>query len=172
MITEIDNQRWSLNISDIPVIDEIRSVFLGHEVGEMDYLEVKRPTLLPCPNPLESLIEWIKNNWKKLSVDKVDVADKLPRASLDDNGDLVYNDELFIDDQTRVDTYELWLSARNSWRDTEVPKSKGLDLYNKLFQLYSEMKLESESVELMLGDGNIRWYTKERIIDHPVLLLL
>ena len=105
VITEIDNQKWSLNISDIPVIDEIRSVFLGNEVGEMDYLEIKRPTLLPCPNPLESLIEWIKNDWKKLSVDKVEVADKLPRAILDDNGDLVYNDELFTDDQTRVGTY-------------------------------------------------------------------
>lgn len=170
VITEIDNQKWSLNISDIPVIDEIRSVFLGHEVGEMDYLEIKRPTLLPCPNPLESLIEWIKNDWKKLSVDKVEVTDKLSRASLDDDGDLVYNDELFTDDQARVNTYELWLSARNSWRDIEVPKAKGLDLYNKLYQLYSEMKLESESVELMLGDGNIRWYTSERVIDHPVLL--
>ena len=170
VITEIDNQKWSLNISDIPVIDEIRSVFLGNEVGEMDYLEIKRPTLLPCPNPLESLIEWIKNDWKKLSVDKIEVADKLPRASLDDTGDLVYNDEFFTDDQARVDTYQLWLSARNSWRDIEVPKSKGLDLYNKLYQLYSEMKLESESVELMLGDGNIRWYTSERVIDHPVLL--
>jgi len=170
VITEIDNQKWSLNISDIPVIDEIRSVFLGHEVGEMDYLEIKRPTLLPCPNPPESLIEWIKNDWKKLSVDKCEVADKLPRASLDDNGDLFYRDELFIYDQTRVDAYELWLSARDSWRDIEVPKSKGLELYNKLYQLYSEMKLESESVELMLGDGNIRWYRSERVIDHPVLL--
>lgn len=170
VITEIDNQKWSLNISDIPVIEEIRSVFLGNELGEMDYLEIKRPTLLPCPNPQESLIEWIKNDWKKLSIDNVEVADKLPRASLDDNGDLVYNDEFFTDDQTRVDTYNLWLPARNSWQDTEVPKAKGLDLYNKLFKLYSEMKLESESVELMLGDGNIRWYTTERVIDHPVLL--
>lgn len=170
VITEIDNQKWSLNISDIPEIDEIRSVFLGHEVEEMDYLEIKRPTILPCPNPLESLIEWIKNDWKKLSIDKIEVTDKLPRASLDINGDLVYNDELFADDQTRVDSYEFWLSVRNSWRDTEIPKAKGLDLYNKLFQLYSEMKLESESVELMLGDGNIRWYTSERVIEHPVLL--
>jgi len=133
-------------------------------------LAIKRPTHSPCPNPMESLIQWIKNDWRKLSVDKIEVADKLSRASLDDNGDLVYNDELFTDDQARVDTYQLWLSARNSWRDLEVPKSKGLDLYNKLFQLYSAIKLESESVELMLGDGNIRWYTPERVIDHPVLL--
>ncbi len=170
VITEIDNQKWSLSISDIPLIDEIRSVFLGHEVCEMDYLEIKRPTLLPCPIPQESLIEWIKSDWKKLSVDKIEVTDKLLRVSLDDNGNMVYKDELFIDDEARVDAYALWLSSRNSWRDIEVPKSKGLDLYNKLFQLYSEMKLESESVELMLGDGNIRWYTSERVIDHPVLL--
>ncbi|HVI43128.1 MAG TPA: AAA domain-containing protein, partial [Anaerovoracaceae bacterium] len=170
VVTEIDNQKWSLNISDIPIIDEVRSIFLGHDLSEMDYLEIKRPNLLPCPNPIESLIEWIKSDWKKLSIDRVEVAEKLPRVSLDDKGDLVYNDEFFADDQARVDTYNLWLSKRKSWQVTETPRAKGLDLYNRLFQLYSAMKLESESVELILGDGNIRWYTPDRIIDHPVLL--
>lgn len=170
VISEIGNQKWSLSIADIPVIDEIRSVFLGHELGEMDYLEIKRPTLLPCPNPPESLIEWIKNDWKKTTVENVEIADKLPRKSLDESGDLVYTEELFVDDQARVDAYNLWNAERKNWRGIEAPKSKGLDLYNRLFQLYSEMKLESESVELMLGDGNIRWYTEDRVIDHPVLL--
>lgn len=170
VISAIDNQKWSLSISDIPVIDEIRSVFLGHELGEMDYLEIKRPTLLPCPNPPESLIEWIKNDWKKTNIENVEIADKLPRKSLDKNGDMVYTEELFVDDQTRVDAYNRWQAERKIWMGIEAPKSKGLDLYNRLFQLYSEMKLESESVELMLGDGNIRWHTEARVIDHPVLL--
>ena len=170
VITEIGNQKWHLYVSDIPEIDEIRSVFLGHEMGEIDYLEIKRTTLLPCPNPHNTLLEWLKNDWNKLGLENVEVEEKLLRESLNSNGELVYYDEYFYDDQSRVNAYELWIAARNFWRITEVPKSKGLDLYNKLFQLYSEMKLESESVELVIGDGNIRWYTKERVIDHPVLL--
>jgi len=170
VITEIENQKWSLEISDIPQIDEIRSVFLGHQAGELDYLEIKRPSLKSCPNPQEHLLEWIRNDWKQLSIEKVEVIDKLPRASLVDTVNVTYHDECFTDDQTRVNTFENWLSERNRWRDIEILKAKGLDLYNKLYQLYSEMKMESESVELILGDGNIRWNSSERIIDHPVLL--
>lgn len=170
VITEIDNQKWSLSLSDIPEIDEIRNVFLGYELGEMDYLEIKRPTILLCPNPPESLIEWIKSDWKKINIENIEVVDRLPRKSLDDNEDIIYVDEIFADDQTRVDDYNHWLVERKNWRNINLSKAKGLDLYNRIFQLYSEMKLESESIELMLGDGNIRWHTDERVINHPVLL--
>lgn len=170
VITEIANQKWSMNFSDIPRIDEIRCVFQGHEIGETDYLKVNKPTLSPCPKPQEFLLEWIKNDWKKLTIEEIEVSDTLPRQLPDADGNYTYIEESFDDDTTRVEAYQVWLSERNKWRETELPKSEGLELYNRLFQLYSEMKLESESVELILGDGNIRWNTPERIIDHPVLL--
>ena len=170
VISEIDNQRWSLSISDIPIIEEIRSVFLGSELDEMDYFEIRRPTVLPCPNPNEILIEWIKNDWKKVDIENIEIADRLPRQSLDENGELFYTDELFTDNQIRVDAFNKWIEERKIWRDVQLPKYRGLDIYNKFFQLYSQMKMESESVELIMGDGNIRWYTAEKVIDHPVLL--
>jgi len=170
VITEIDNQKWKLNIFDIPLIDEIRSVFLGHEVREMDYLEIKRPVLISCPKPPEALLEWIENDWKNLNTKEIMIHDKLSRKFLDENGELVNDDELFSEDEMLVEAYINWLAVRDSWREAEIPRAKGLDLYNNLFQLYSEMKRESESVELIIGDGNIRWYTADRVVDHPVLL--
>lgn len=170
VITEIRNQKWSLNISDIPTIDDIRSVFLGHEMEDFEYLEICRPKLLPCPKPVEKLLEWIENDWTKLDVEEVEILDKIARESKDEEGGLVYVDEYFHDDLERQEMYELWIAERKRWRTIEIPKEKGLSLYNKIFQLYSEMKRESESVELILGDGNIKWNTSDRILDHPVLL--
>ncbi|UUV20015.1 AAA domain-containing protein (plasmid) [Fusobacteria bacterium ZRK30] len=169
VVTEIKNQKWSLNISDIPMIEEIRSAFLGHDMKDLSYLEVCRPTLLSCPKPQEILLEWIENDWMKLSVNEVKFFEKIQKEPITEKDELFY-DEYFDDDPERKEASDLWTSERNRWRTTELPKEKGVELYNKLFQLYSDMKRESESVELILGDGNIRWNTSERIIDHPILL--
>ena len=170
VITEITNQKWSLDILEIPVIDEIRNVFWGHELDELDFLEIRRPTILPCPSPPEELLGWIKNDWKKLSIEIIDFEEKLSREIWDDNGDKSILDELFTQNMTRVEASHNWISIRSQWLESEVPKDEGLKIYNKLYELYSDMQKEAESVELILGDGNIRCKTAKRIIDHPVLL--
>ncbi len=81
-----------------------------------------------------------------------------------------YKEEHFNEDENRQVILNKWIIERNSWIALESPKEEGLVLYNKLFKLYSDMKKESESVELILGDGHIYWRTDLRIIDHPVLL--
>jgi very-short-patch-repair endonuclease len=170
VITEIGNQKWSMNIADIPDIEEITSVFSGYEIDEMEYMVVERPTILSCPEPGEILINWTDNDWKNLKIEEVKVKESISKESIDDEGELLVEEELFDDDSERVECFENWVELRNSWRETELPKKEGLELYNSLFDLYSKMKKESESVELILGDGNIRWYAEDRIIDHPVLL--
>lgn len=124
VITEIDKQKWNLSFTDIPVIDEIKSVFLGHEMDENEYFEVKRPTLLSCPKPHEALIEWIQNDWKKLSIETIDVKESISRESTDEEGNLVYFDEFFNEDPSRVEVFEDWIKSRNGWRESELPKEK------------------------------------------------
>lgn len=173
VITEINNQKWSMNIADVPDINEISSVFSGYEtdgMDDMEYLVVERPHILSCPEPNEMLLEWIEGDWKSLKIDEIDVKEYISREKLDEEGNLVFEEELFDSDEERVEVFDKWISFRNEWLETEVPKKKGLNLYNRLFELYSQLKKESESVELIMGDGNIRWYTEERILDHPVLL--
>lgn len=170
VITEIDKQRWSLDLTDIPVIDEIKSIFHGNELEELVFLKVEKPSLTACPKPDDSLLEWVENDWSRLSVSVIYHKDKLVREVQDDSGEVSYFEEFFMDNCNRVEEYEKWISRRELWREVEIPKEKGLTLYNKLFRLYSDMKKEAESVELILGDGIIRWHTEERLINHPVLL--
>ncbi len=76
----------------------------------------------------------------------------------------------FDDDPERISIFNEWIKKRNLWRTIEFPKKQGLDLYNNLFKLYSEIKKESERVELILGDGMIKWETEKYTIEHPVFL--
>lgn len=170
VITDIDYQKWNLSIKDIPKIDEIKSVFHGHEMTDADYLEVKRPEILSCPKPPAELLEWFVSDWRKTKIEIVETQEMIIRKSEDEEGNLVEEDEHFEDSPERVETFNIWVGLRNKWREETIPKEKGLQLYNRLFELYSDMKKESESVELILGDGHIRWQTDGRIINHPVLL--
>ncbi|VDN47266.1 conserved protein of unknown function [Petrocella atlantisensis] len=170
VITELDKQKWSLDLSNIPIIDEIESVFHGIEMDELIFLKVIKPSLEPCPKPDELLLEWINSEWQRLSVVDVHYKDKISREKLDEDGEVSYIEEAFEDDINRITLYHKWILQRESWREVEIPREKGLNLYNKLFRLYSDMKKEAESVELIIGDGIINWQSDERLIDHPVLL--
>ena len=170
VITEIDKQKWSMKLSDLPQIKELWSVYNIQDFDELKILEVKRPVLEPCPVPDGLIIEWLDGNWKKFSIENIQYKDVLVKEILNEEDNVEQIEEYFIDDENRKKVFEEWTGKRNNWRTVQIPKEQGLILYNNLFKLYSDMKKESESVELILGDGHIYWKTDIRIIDHPVLL--
>ena len=170
VITEIYKQKWSMKLSDLPQIKELWSVYRAQDFDGLKVLEIKRPVLEPCPAPDELIIEWLDGNWKKLNVEIIQYKEVLVKEVLNDDGNVEQIEENFIDDENRKKLFEEWTLKRINWRTVEIPKEQGLMLYNNLFKLYSDMKKESESVELILGDGHIHWRTDIRTIDHPVLL--
>lgn len=169
VITEIDKQKWSLKLSELPQIKELWSVYHVQDLDGLKILEVKRPVLEPCPVPDESIIEWLDGDWKKLGIETIQYKEVIVKEILNEDGTVDQVEEYF-DDKNRKNLFEAWTIKRNNWRAVEIPKEQGLILYNNLFKLYSDIKKESESVELILGDGHILWRTDLRIIDHPVLL--
>ncbi len=170
IVTEIDKQKWSLKLSNLPEIEEVWSIYhMQKNTGEL-ILEVERPFLEPCPNPDKSIIDWIDGRWNSLEKENVPYKEKRIITELSEDGTITEKEELFTDVPERVELYEDWVHKRNMWRSVQLPKKQGLDLYNNLFRLYSDIKKEAESAELILGDGHIKWETEERRIDHPVLL--
>lgn len=168
VITEIDKEKWSFNLSDLPQIEEIYSVYNTQDFDNEVILEVKRPVLEPCPAPDKVLNDWIEDKWNVLETESINHKEKVVIAS--DNKDAPPLEEYFNTNKERVLAFDNWVRKRNNWREKELPKNQGLEFYNKLFTLYSDIKKESESVELILGDGHIRWNTGTEIINHPVLL--
>jgi len=170
VITEIDRQIWSYKLLDAPQIEELWSIYYIQDLKELKILEIERPELRPCPPPNKIIKEWIQKEWQKLDVESIDYKEKIIRESIDENGETIEIEEYFIDDEYRVDNFKNWIRKREEWRIEELPKREGLNLYNNLFKLYSDIKKESESVELMLGDGHIKWATEGVFVNHPVLL--
>ena len=166
VITDITKQKWSMSFKDIPKIKEIWSAF-AEGVNDEKILDVIKPVLLSCPIPDEMIIDWIEGDWKDLHIDAIKFIEEKTKVEHSQAGD-IEQIEQFSDNDKRVNAFTSWIEERNEWLNKEIPKEKGLEIYNKLFKLHSEIKRESESVELVLGDGNVVWKTLG--ISHPVLL--
>ena len=167
--SDIDRQIWSCNLLNLPEIKELYSIFQSKDLNKAEILEIERPSLVLCPCPDARVIPWIVEDWTSLNIDNITYRESIVNELVDDDGSIMEEEEFFLDDRTRVEIFETWLEERVSWIDSQRPKKAGLDLYNRLFKLYSDIKREPESVELILGDGNIAWSTGDRKIDHPVL---
>jgi len=168
VVTEIEKQKWNLNLLELPMIDEIKSAFKSDDISNLEIIRVKKPVIKACPTPDESLREWIISDWKNIFVEKINHNKKIDSEAIVDEYDVEF--EKFEDDNTRVTLYNDWIAKRKKWRFEEIPKKNGLDLYNKIFGLYSDMKKEMESVELIVGDGFIKWKVDDRTVKHPILL--
>lgn len=169
IVTEVDRQKWKMDISRLPVINEVWSIYEKMEFDNEKLFEVKKPILDSCPLPSDYIKEWIVGEWKN-PLKEIVHKEKIVTEDIDEEGNVVKSETLFEEDIDRINIFEEWETSRNLWSEFEIPKLKILDIYNNLFKLYSDIKKESESVELMLGDGVIKWNTEERLIDHPVLL--
>lgn len=170
IVTEIDRQIWNYEIINAPQIEELWSIYNTQNLDELKILEIKRPDLKPCPPPDKIIQEWIEGEWGSLDTISISHKEKIIRRTIDKNGEIIEIEEYFIEDKNRIISFEDWLQKRENWRTVELPKREGLNIYNNLFELYSRIKRESESVELILGDGHIKWLTEERVINHPILL--
>lgn len=170
IVTEINRQIWDYEILSAPQIEELWSIYYTQNLDELKILEIKRPDLKPCPPPDKIIKEWIQGEWQSLDTISITYKEKISRKIRDKNEEIVEVEEYFTEDKNRINNFKNWLQKREDWRTKELPKREGLNLYNNLFELYSRIKRESESVELILGDGHIKWLTNERFIDHPVLL--
>ncbi len=170
VITDIEKQKWYLKLVGLPQIKEVWSIYEVKDFENEKILEVRRPVLNPCPSPDEIIMPWIKGDWEDINVDKVGFHEKKVNEIKDDDGNIKTIEEYFNDEPDRILAFEKWIKEREDWRTIQLPKKQILDLYNNLFKLYSDINKESESVELILGDGRIKWNTGELIIDHPVFL--
>lgn len=170
VITEIDKQNWYYRFYNVPKIKEVWSVFHVHEFDELKILEVKRPNLNPCPSPDKLIINWLDGDWNKLNVESVTYKESIIKEIENADGQILQHAEYFDENKDRVKSFENWTRKREYWRKVELPKQVGLELYNNLYKLYSDIKKQPESVELILGDGHIKWRTDGINIDHPVLL--
>src|SRR5438132_11221451 len=168
-----DPQAWTLWFHDLPIHPCIRygiiiDTTLRTDTETIDndndfILKVSRPRLVDPPQPPKEISSWLQEGWEQVDGS---VAVKLPVA--DSNGIVTR----FQDNPQRLLLLEEWKAKRAAWVETERPARRTMAIFEKLYALQGQFERESERLELMLGDGRIRWRTHEGfLLDYPVLLL-
>jgi very-short-patch-repair endonuclease len=131
-----------------------------------DYvLRVRRPITRPAPPPPEEISGWLHSGWADID-GQVEVFPS--RNETDDEGETVVVP--FEDDPARPALLASWKEKRAQWVINERPARDALKVFEKLYELKGRIEREGERVELVLGDGILKWNRSDGGIHHPVLL--
>ncbi len=169
--TEIQNQSWVLWFHDLPRYPTIRARVqrasdaeetMGQngktEKDEEDYiLKVGRPKLTDAPEPPHDISPLLRQGWQN-----ADAA-----ATIEPDKASIVRNNPHLRQQ-----FDAWVIKRNAWANTERPARQAMTVYEQLSELRARMERESETVEIVLGDGILSWNPPNRQGVHYPLVLL
>lgn len=172
---QLAEQPWQMPLRDLPkhASIEIGRVSLGDgttspqvdgQAEQTALLRVRRPKIAVAPSPPAILRDWVKQGWE----DPEGTITTVDSREFERGGQLVK--ETFTADARRPTTLGQWRASWELWASSERPARQAMRVFERLYELWGRIERESENVELLLGDGRLRWRTGEDVIDHPVLL--
>lgn len=136
-----------------------------HAHADDSLLNVRRPNLTDAPAPPEEIVSWLEPGWTDVDSEP---SYKPERQDVLGAGPVPI---AFREDPERLRLWDEWIERHRRWVEVEKPARRAMDTYERLYALYSELERESESVELVLGDGLLVWQMSEsEFVRHPLLL--
>lgn len=169
----LPEHEWALRLRDLPqhpcvVIGRVllNGGMEGSDEGTRSgaLLTIRRPKLTEAPKPPKVLNDWLENGWQDPSGEIRVRAEVYVRQ-----GDETVAVAFAADEQRPTELAE-WRARWEAWAQAERPARAAMRAFERLYQLYARIGMESERVELMLGDGQLRWRRDSEHIDHPILL--
>ncbi len=172
---DIHKQPWNMWFHDLPNHPDIR-LYTSSSVNNIDehtrttsplrdnandedfILKVRRPKIKEAPLPPEELVPYLQPDWQNIDIPAT--IEPTTMSSFKNNPRLA---ALFEDWQTR----------RNKWIESGRPALQVVSIFDKLYELRTQLERESERLELMLGDGILSWRTRNSstAVYHPILLI-
>jgi very-short-patch-repair endonuclease/energy-coupling factor transporter ATP-binding protein EcfA2 len=169
---QIAKQRWSMWLGELPDHPCVRLMDVSGRRDAEDafqtpevLLAVRRPPITPCPAPPESLREWLEAGWMEPNKD-VSVRASLNRVDARNRSFI----ETFAQDLERARALDGWLEERTAWAVNELPARAAMQCFERLYQLHALLERESETHELVIGNGVLSWKVDGGAIHHPVLI--
>ncbi|MCF0151587.1 MAG: AAA family ATPase [Firmicutes bacterium] len=166
-ITDIEEHRRVLYLKDLLCDDENISVCYRDRTETDDddddpvLVSVRKPEFKPCPEPDSSFREWLMPGWDDF------------RQKAEHRSEILVNkrtgrQELFEVSADRVDSYRAWLKTRSVWQGEQAVIASTRALFAFLYDIYTELKKESETLELVIADGFLM-DREDPSIRHPLL---
>lgn len=162
-VTDISNQPYSFALKDIPDNNDNITIAYRDRIDEevsMDdvIIQVKKPEFQLCPIPPNEIKQWLHNGWDDF-INDVSRKEKLEEQDPEHFGDSI----------ERADKYNAWVILRENWVANQIIINRIRKLFLSLYQLHTTLERESETLELMVGNGTITDKSKS-IINHPIML--
>lgn len=178
IVKDIKEEKWALFLDKLPEgTDEITLNYRDRVDDEEEdissvLLSVHNPTLSEGPKPPENIHRWLDaNSWnfakKKPEPKKMLVRrDKEGNPLQDENGNTLF--DIFSDNPKRVYSYQTWIKKWEVWAEEEIKAESVRDLFRNLYSMYTELKQDKETLELMIGNG-ILIDSTDQSVKYPIL---
>lgn len=178
IINDINKQEWYKYISEIPEDNENivfnymdRTVDDGEDAGgNATILQVSKPEFEKVPPLPVILKDWVQTGWDKFSTE----LHKIDKKKINDEHTLLEEKEAFEyfgDNSERVSSYTTFEKARKEWAERQFRIDRTRKFFNELHTKYIDLERDSETIELMIGQGilkcDINAFEKS---NHPILL--
>ena len=171
VVTDIKNQEWYKFINDIPIDDDniILNFFDRTELLQDDFsptiLSITKPEFEKVPSLPTTLEKWIEGDWTRFDKD-IKVKESITSIRDEEKVEI-----FFTDDQQRIKDLKQWQELRNIWCSRQKNIEIIRNLFNEVYKEYIDLERNSESFELMLGQGILECKTNnDSRVFHPVLL--
>lgn len=168
VIMDIKQQEWVKLVSEIPDASEYITFNYADrddEDGSSDatLLSVRKPEFSPCPELPIFLKGSIKGDWKdyKKKITFIDM--------VEDAEEFESNDDAFHVGLIQLNEFNKWEIQRDLWVAEQTKRERVQKLFQELYSNYMLLNRESETLELMVGQGTLVTQGTNKV-NHPVLL--
>jgi very-short-patch-repair endonuclease len=178
---QVENQPWRFRLADFPDHPSVSVASVMENGAEPDgdspdggeveggvetLISVSRPHLTVPPSPPDPLVAWLLRGWDDPFKDVPPVRESINIEDEAGTTRLVR----FEDDASRPAALEAWSRARAQWAVAERPSRVAMRCFERCYELWSLVERDSESIELVLGDGVLEWNHASGRLHHPLVL--
>lgn len=177
-VNDIKDEPWSLFLDALPGENEEITVNYRDRVDEEEenlspvLMSVHNPALQEAPKPPNNVLNWLDENGWNHAKKRPKLKDVIIRKDDDGNplkdeqGKIVY--DKFKDDPKREADYQDWIKAWEIWANEEQKLESIRNLFRVLYTMHVQLSQNSETLELMVGNGILRDCTGH-LVNHPIL---
>lgn len=186
VISDIIEQEWVKFISDISDEDSnIIKNYMDRTDEEVEnnceniiLLQVAKPEFEKPPILPDELNEWVKNGWERFNqpLEKItektfnDIQGNELRKNTEHCKNL-FNVVFFDDSELRINLFDSFSKERDIWVERQKEINNTRNLFNELHLKYIDLERDSETIEMMIGQGILSCKTdSNKTIRHPILV--